>query len=163
MSSYPRRRRRPDSSSRRAKQAGLVPIDPARRIARDTVLAGVAVSIVAAMLIALIWIMTVRTIDDYRVTIRERVEQPLAVQAATLAEKIRLELLPADQNLAILQAAWRKDPAGFKLSDWHGQVPAMRLVPRHSGFDGLSKARFQLGQVIVLHQDSDAPGRSWLA
>jgi 2,4-dienoyl-CoA reductase-like NADH-dependent reductase (Old Yellow Enzyme family) len=37
------------------------------------------------------------------------------------------------------------------------------LVPRHSGFDGLSVARFQPGQVIILHQDGDASGYSWLA
>ena len=91
MSSYPRRRRRPGSTSRRTKHSALVPTDPARRIARDTVLAGAAVSIVAAMLIALIWIMTVRTIDDYRVTIREQAEPLLTAQAVTLAEKIRLE------------------------------------------------------------------------
>lgn len=37
------------------------------------------------------------------------------------------------------------------------------LVPRHRGFDGLSVARFQPGQVIILHQDGDASGYSWLA
>jgi len=40
--------------------------------------------------------------------------------------------------------------------------PPERLVPRHNGFDGLTVARFQPGQVIVLHQDGDASGRSRL-
>lgn len=35
-------------------------------------------------------------------------------------------LPPVDQNLEILEAAWRKDQAGPKLSDWHEQLPAMR-------------------------------------
>jgi nicotinamidase-related amidase len=33
----------------------------------------------------------------------------------------------------------------------------MELVPRHSGFDGLTKARLQPRQIILVHQDSDCP------
>ena len=42
-------------------------------------------------------------------------------------------------------------------------ITRIDLVPCHRGFDGLSEAGFQLGQVIFMHQDDDAPWRSWLS
>jgi T5orf172 domain len=37
-----------------------------------------------------------------------------------------------------------------------------QLVPRHRGFDGLTKARLQPWQIILMHQDSGTPGSSRL-
>ncbi|MGE0415222.1 MAG: PAS-domain containing protein [Acetobacteraceae bacterium] len=130
MSSRPRRHRhrRVGSTARRYKPSELVPIDPRRQISREAILVAIAVGLVAAALIALIWILANRSIDESRTMIREQVEQSLAAQAATLSEEVRLELNVIDQTLAVLQAAWTKDPEGFKLSDWHKSLPALTSV-----------------------------------
>ncbi len=130
MASRPRRHsnRRVGSTARRYKPSELVPIDPQARISREAILVALAVAVVSAALIALIWIMTSRSVDEHRTMIREEAEQSLAAQAATLAEEVRMELNVIDQTLAVLQAAWNKDPDGFKLSDWHKALPALTAV-----------------------------------
>jgi PAS domain-containing protein len=132
MSNPPRRsrRRRTGSTSRRYRPSELVQANSQPTVERETILAGlaVAVAVAAAALIALIWIMAVRSADDYRVLMREEIEKDVAAQAATLAGKVKLELLIVDQSLSILQALWLKDPEGFNLTDWHERVPALTAV-----------------------------------
>ena len=130
MSTPPRRnrRRRTGSTARRYRPSELVQVTGQPKVSRETILAGIAMSIVAAALITLIWMMALRSADEYRAAVRERVEHGLSAQAATLAEKVKLELLVVDQSLTILQALWNDDPEGFKLSDWHKRVPALTAI-----------------------------------
>lgn len=130
MSKSPRRsrRRRTGSTSRRYQPSQLVAVDTQPWVSRETILIGLAVAIVAAALITLIWMMATRAANDYRVQQREEVERGLSAQAATLAEKVKLEMALVDQSLTILQSAWTKDPQGFNLADWHKQVPALTAV-----------------------------------
>jgi len=122
------RRRRTGSTARRYQPSQLVPHDAQPRISRDTILVSIAVTVVAAALITLIWMMATRAATEYRTLQREEVERGLTAQAATLAEKVKLELSVVDQSLTILQNAWTKDPQGFNLADWHKQVPALTAV-----------------------------------
>lgn len=130
MTSRPRRHRtrRVGSTARRYMPSEFVPIDQRRRMSREAILVAVAVALVAATLITLIWILTNRSVDENRAVIREQVEQSLAAQAATLAEKVQMELNVIDQTLAVLQAAWDKDPEGFRLAEWHRTLPALTAV-----------------------------------
>jgi PAS domain-containing protein len=88
--------------------------------------AGVAV--VAFALIALIWILTERAVQEQQAEIRDRAEHALSAQAATIAETIRHELLMIDQSLTILQAAWKADSANFDLNKWQAAMPALASV-----------------------------------
>lgn len=122
------RRRRTGSTARRYQPSQLVPADAQPRVSRDTILIGLAVAVVSIALITLIWMMATRAATEYRTLQREEVERGLTAQAATLAEKVKLELATVDQSLTILQAAWNKDPEGFRLADWHKQVPALTAI-----------------------------------
>lgn len=122
------RRRHSGSTSRRYQPSQLVPVDAQPWVSRETILVGIAVAIVAAALITLIWMMAARAADEYRAIQRQEVERRLSAQAATLAEKAKLEMAVVDQSLMILQNAWTKDPQGFNLADWHKQVPALTAV-----------------------------------
>ena len=123
-----RKRRRTGSTARRYKSPELVPVDGRRTVSKEAVLAAIAVSIVMAMLTALIWIMTANGVRDRQSAVRDQVERMVTAQAATLAEAARLEILLVDQSLTILQAAANKDPETFKLADWHNQMPALTAV-----------------------------------
>lgn len=123
-----RKRRRTGSTARRYKPSELVPVDPRRQVSKEAVLAAIAVSIVMAMLTALIWIMTQTAVKDQQTAVRDQAERMLMAQAATLAEAARLEILMVDQSLTILQAEANKDPETFKLADWHARMPALTAV-----------------------------------
>ncbi len=123
-----RKRRRTGSTARRYKPSELVPVDPRRQVSKEAVLTAIAVSIVMAMLTALIWIMTQSAVQDQQTALRDQVERMMTAQAATLAEAARLEILMVDQSLTILQAAANKDPENFKLSEWHNLMPALTSV-----------------------------------
>ena len=124
------RRRRTGSTARRYKPSELVPIpaQQANAIGKTEIAAAIGVSLAAALLIALIWIVTMRSTNEQLSDIRDRAERMVAAQAATLAEEVRHELLMTDQSLAILQAAWNRDQANFNLADWHKQMPALTAV-----------------------------------
>jgi len=129
MSTPPRRsRRRTGSTARRYRPSQLVQVNAQPRVSRETILVGIAVSIVAAALLALIWMMAIRSASDHRALHREEVERNLTTQAATLADKVKLELQIVDQSLTILQALWNENPEGFKLADWNKRVPALTSV-----------------------------------
>lgn len=121
-------RRRTGSTARRYKPSELVPASGTRRTTREAIFASIAVSIVCAALIALIWVMTDRSIEEHRAVLRSQVEQAMQAQAGSLAENARLELATIDQTLAILAAAWTKDPEGFRLSDFQKDMPALTRV-----------------------------------
>ncbi|MGE0222343.1 MAG: PAS-domain containing protein [Acetobacteraceae bacterium] len=122
------RRRRIGSTSRRYKPSGLVPIEHHQPLSRETVVTSVAVTVVMAALVALIWIVAMGAVDEHRAAIRAQAERMVSAAAATLAEAARLEILLVDQSITILQEAWNLDPSGTKLSDWHDRLPALTAV-----------------------------------
>lgn len=127
---FKRRRRRTGSTSTRYKAPQLVPaesIGPAR-IGRAELAACGAVAIVAFALIALIWIVTNRAVQEQRTEIRDRAEQALVGEAATMAETVGHELLMIDQSLIIVQAAWKADSDSVELDKWQKQMPALTAV-----------------------------------
>jgi PAS domain-containing protein len=127
---FKRRRRRTGSTSVRYKPSQLVPVEsvgPAR-IGRAELAACGAVAIVAFALIALIWIVTNRAVQEQRTEIRDRAEQALVGEAAAMAETVGHELLMIDQSLTILQAAWKADSDSVELDKWQKQMPALTAV-----------------------------------
>jgi PAS domain-containing protein len=128
--SVKRRRHRRSGATRYQHQFQPVSATPAARIrlrARDLV-AGGTVAIVALALVALIWLVTGRTIQDQRLDVRARAEQVLAGQAATIAETVSHELEMIDQSLSIIQDAWRQDSAAVNLVRWRDKLPALTAV-----------------------------------
>nr|WP_294514375.1 PAS domain-containing protein [uncultured Rhodopila sp.] len=92
------------------------------------VAASAAVGIVVLAFIALIWIITGRAVQDQGAEIRERAEQALAGQAATIAETISNELKMIDQSLMIIQSAWKQDSDSVDLKRWPQKMPALTAV-----------------------------------
>ena len=127
-----RNRRRTGSTSRRYKPSELVPFQPRQRGAVRTteVAAAVGVTLVAIALIVLIWVVSMRNINEQTAEVRDRAERMVTAQAVTLAEEIRLELAVIDQSLTILQEAWSKDSEHFDLLDWQKRVPALTSVAK---------------------------------
>jgi PAS domain-containing protein len=127
-----RSRRRTGSTSRRYKPSELVPIQPRRRGAAGAaeIAAAVGVMLVAIALIVLIWVVSMRNINEQTAEIQDRAERMVTAQAVTLAEEIRQELAMVDQSLTILQEAWSKDSEHFELLDWQKQMPALTSVAK---------------------------------
>ena len=125
-----RRRRRTGSTSARYTPSQLTPVESVRpaRIGKAELAACGAVAIVAVALAALVWIVTVRTVQEQRTEIRQRAEQAMVGEAATMAETIGHELLLIDQSLTILQAAWKADSDSVDLGKWQKQLPALTAV-----------------------------------
>ena len=130
MSGSKNRRRRSGSSSRRYKPAELVPIRPRRRGAMglQEISACIGVTLVGIALIVLIWVVSLRNINDQTADVRDRAEQTVTSHALTLAEQIRQELAMVDQSLSILQDFWNKDQENFDLLAFQKQIPALTSV-----------------------------------
>jgi PAS domain-containing protein len=107
-----------------------VPVETVRpsRIGKAELAAGAAVSVVALALVGLIWIVTLRAVDEQRAEVLDRAEQSLKGQAATIAETVGHELLLIDQSLTILQAAWKADSDSVDLAKWQQTMPALMSV-----------------------------------
>ena len=126
---FKRRRRRTGSTSARFRPT-LVPVDASRppRVGKAEILAGGGVTLVVMALIALIWIVTIRAVQDQNAEIQERAEHALEAQAATIAETIGHELLLIDQSLTVIQAAWKQEGQSFQISKWQETMPALFSV-----------------------------------
>jgi PAS domain-containing protein len=124
------KRRRSGSTSARYKPSQLVPAESARPAPIGT--AGLAacgaVGIVVMALTALIWIVTMRAVQDQRTEIREQAEQAMVGEAAAMSETIGHELVLIDQSLTILQEAWKADSNSVDLGKWQKQMPALTAV-----------------------------------
>ncbi len=125
-----RRRRRTGSSPAGFKPTQLVAADSVRRpsFGATEVLGSIAVALVAFALVALIWIVTGPVIRDQGAEIRDRAEQSLTGQAATIAETVSNELQMIDQSLTIIQAAWKQDSDTLDLAKWQQKMPALTAV-----------------------------------
>jgi PAS domain-containing protein len=98
------------------------------RIGRAELAACAAVAVVAIALSALIWIVTMRAVQEQRAEIRDRAEQSMVGEAAAMAETISHELLMIDQSLVIIQAAWKQDSDSVDLVKLQKQMPALTAV-----------------------------------
>jgi PAS domain-containing protein len=127
---FKRRRKRTGPGSSRSAPQRPIPVEAARtsRIGKAELAACGAVAIVAFALIALIWIVTIRAVQEQRTEIRDRAEQALVGQAATMAETLAHELLLIDQSLTIIQAAWKADSDSVDLAQWKEKMPALTAV-----------------------------------
>jgi PAS domain-containing protein len=125
-----RRRSRSGSTSARYKASQLVPFEQvsSHRIGKAELAACCAVAIVALALVALIWIVAVRAVQGEYADVRERAEQSLAGEAATMSETIAHELLLVDQSLMVLQSAWQADSQSFDLVKWKAKMPALLAI-----------------------------------
>ncbi len=103
---------------------------PRRRsgVGSPEIAACVGVSLVAVALIVLIWVVSLRTINEQTADVRDRAERMVTAQAVTLAEEIHQELAVIDQSLSILQDSWNRDAEHFDLLDWQKRVPALTGV-----------------------------------
>ena len=85
-----------------------------------------AIGAVAALaMLALIWVMAGNQIDGRTAAVRLAAEQRATGDAVLLAEEQRDQMMMIDQALIAMRAAWRIDPAHFRLSDWPGRLPGM--------------------------------------
>jgi PAS domain-containing protein len=84
-----------------------------------------AVALVGLALIALIWLVTGRVIQDQRAEIRETADRLLGGQASTVAEAVTQELNQIDQSLLILRDAWKMNSDSVNLADWTRRFPAV--------------------------------------
>jgi PAS domain-containing protein len=99
-----------------------------RRVGLPEILGAVAVVIICAALISLMWINALRAIRDQADDTRSRAEAAVTVQANTLADQVQLELQVIDQSLTVLQAAWTINPDTFSLASWRKTMPALTAV-----------------------------------
>jgi PAS domain-containing protein len=124
---FKRRRRRSVTGYRNVK---LIPVEQVRSlpIGKAEMAACAAVVVVVAALVALIWIVTQRAVQEARADMRFRTEQMLSGQAALIAETMRHELLVVDQSLKVLQSAWHNDSDAVDLTKWKDDMPALMSV-----------------------------------
>jgi PAS domain-containing protein len=130
MSGDLKRRRRAGSGSDSFRGSRFAPAEPvgAASIGKAEFAAGAAVVTVAVALIALIWMVTSREVQEQRREIRDRMEQVLIGQAATVAEVVAHELLLIDQSLTVIQSAWKAGSESVDLEKWQRQMPALLAV-----------------------------------
>jgi PAS domain-containing protein len=114
------------------------------RVGQAEIAACIGVSLVAVALIVLIWIISLRNINEQAADERDRVERMVTAQAVTLAEEIHQELAVVDQSLSILQEAWNRDAGNFDLLDWQKRLPALT---------GVAKDIFIADEKRVVQQD----------
>jgi PAS domain-containing protein len=91
-------------------------------------LAFLGIGVIAIVAIVLIWIVTLRSIDDQAVEIRERAGQHVRSVAAVLANDLNDERLMIEQSLAIVADAWAKDSDKVDLGSWRKQLSALTAV-----------------------------------
>ncbi|HEX2939582.1 MAG TPA: hypothetical protein VHO91_00950, partial [Rhodopila sp.] len=127
---FKRRNHRRSGPFRSRARPQLVPVESVQSlpIGKAEIAAVAAMSVVAAALIALIWILTQRSVADHRAQVRDRAEQFAQGQVAVIAETIRHEILIVDQSLSILQTAWQQQKDIFDLRKWHKTMPALTGV-----------------------------------
>jgi PAS domain-containing protein len=90
--------------------------------------AAIGVTLVTIAAIVLIWVVSLRNIQEQTAEVRDRAERMVTAQAATLAEEVRHELQLVDQSLSILQDAWNRDEEHFDLLAFQKLTPALTSV-----------------------------------
>ncbi|PPQ26686.1 PAS domain-containing protein [Rhodopila globiformis] len=123
-----RRHRRTGSTRYQQFQPVPAPLAARSRLRAGDLVTGGAIVVVALALVALIWLVTGRAIQDQNRDVRERAEQVLAGQAAIIAETVSHELMMIDQSLSIIQDAWAQNSAPVNLVKWRQKLPALTAV-----------------------------------
>jgi PAS domain-containing protein len=95
------------------------------RLHAAEMLASLGVLVAAVTLIALIWLVEIRSIETQTNELRARAEATVSGQAVLLAEQIRHDMLGVEQSLRVLKAAFQADPDHFDMKAWRDQVPAL--------------------------------------
>jgi PAS domain-containing protein len=127
-----RRRREPRRPPTGGRSAQGVPIGlssgAGRKLEPSQWLAFVAIGMIGLALVALIWTVASRTIDEQAVEVRARATQQLATVAFVLAREIQDEMQLIDQSLTIIEDAWKKDSDSVDLGAWRRQLLALTGV-----------------------------------
>ena len=127
--SHKRRRRRRSSRSRVVTPSVRhSPVGRQFQLHSAEVLGSIGILVATATLIALIWLISNRSIDTERSDLRARVEATIHGQSLILADQIRRELLGVQQSLTILKEAFQADPDHFDMTAWRKQMPALTDV-----------------------------------
>ena len=87
-----------------------------------------AVLLISAALISLIWTLTARAIEDETADIMGRTEKQVSSIAFVLARQVQREMSLVDQSLSILQESWKGDPADIDLAAWRKKSLALTAV-----------------------------------
>lgn len=114
----------------KTRSATIAPFQQRERTKRDPAqaLAFLAMALISAALITLIWTLTEHSIEDQTVETRLRVNQQVKSVASVLARDIQHEMLMVDQSLAIIQDAWKKDSDSVNLGEARKQMLALTAV-----------------------------------
>lgn len=124
---FSRRQRRTGSTSARYMPSVIEPRRP-KRVGRTELAACAAVAVATCALVTLIWILTAHSVQDQKLEFRDRAEQLLTGQAATIAETIGHEILMIDQSLIVIQQAWKDNSDAVNLLAWRNKMPAFMAV-----------------------------------
>jgi hypothetical protein len=126
---HQRRKRRRSSRGSRGAPPTLVPIHQSRtKLEPMQWLSFVAIGLISVALIALIWTLTSRAIDDQASEVRTRIDQQVKSVSYVLGREVEDELHLVDQSLAIVQDEWRKDSDTVDLGAWRKQLLALTNV-----------------------------------
>jgi PAS domain-containing protein len=125
-----RRSKRRTSRGLRGASPALVPIPSGQRnkIQPSQWLTFLAIGLISLALIALIWTLTARAIEDQDRELRTRTDQQVQSVASALAVEIQDELRLVDQSLAIIQDNWNKNSDSVDLGEWRKQLLALTDV-----------------------------------
>lgn len=126
-----RARRRPAAPTKQRQPQIPVsgpPKNPDEQITADQWATAAAVVIIAMALIALIWIMTGRAIEEQSAEVKARAEDHVTSVAGVMAHDIQHEMLLVDQSLAIVQDAWKRDSDSVDLVEWRKEGLAIAAV-----------------------------------
>ena len=132
--SFSDRRRSKRWASAGSRGRSLPRVQEARRPSRGAQLgfvqwiAFLTIVLISGALIALIWMLTGRAIEEETADIRGRTEQQARSVAYALSQDLYREMLTVDQSLTIIQEAWKKDPAEVDLGAWRKQSIALTSV-----------------------------------
>jgi PAS domain-containing protein len=125
-----RRSKRRSSTGNRGAPPALVQARSGNRTKIEPIqwLAFFAIGLTSLALIALIWTLTSRTIDDQAAEVRARTDLQVKSVAYVLAREVQDELHLVDQSLAIVQDDWKKDSDSVDLGGWRKQLLALTDV-----------------------------------
>jgi PAS domain-containing protein len=124
-----RRKRRRSSRGSRGAPPTVVTVRQSRtKLDPMQWLAFVAIGLTSIALIALIWTLTGRAVDDEASEVRARTDLQVKSVSYVLGREIEDELRLVDQSLAIVQDDWRRDSDSVDLGAWRKQLLALTNV-----------------------------------
>ncbi len=95
------------------------------RLHATEVIATIGVSLVAAALVVLVWLIEARSVQAETDQQRARAEARVGGQSLLLAEQVHRDMLGVEQSLRILRAGFAADPDHFDMNAWRQRMPAL--------------------------------------